>query len=156
MNTVFYRGGLANDYVICAQPLWVLLLIHGISTTHRRSLGLLMVWWFVKIYCSLFQNANECRRKNWVIKPQGTACPCGISLDIGVWRIWSGLKRLRRAWFILLFVIIDYTLTEHKFLLYMRWDLGSVIVIIYFQISSSRSLWIVTFLFLWVALYTFS
>ena len=115
MNTVFYRGGLANDYVICAQPLWVLLLIHGISTTHRRSLGLLMVWWFVKIYRSLFQNANECRRKNWVIKPQGTACPCGISLDIGVWRIWSGLKRLRRAWSILLFVIIDYTLRAQRF-----------------------------------------
>ena len=115
MNTVFYRGGLANDYVICAQPLWVLLLIHGISTTHRRSLGLLMVWWFVKIYRSLFQNANECRRKNWVIKPQGTACPCGISLDIGVWRIWSGLKRLRRVWSILLFVIIDYTLRAQRF-----------------------------------------
>ena len=115
MNTVFYRGGLSNDYVISAQPLWVLLLIHGISTTHRRSLGLLMVWWFVKIYRSLFQNANECRRKNWVIKPQGTACPCGISLDIGVWRIWSGLKRLRRAWSILLFVIIDYTLRAQLF-----------------------------------------
>ena len=120
--------------------------VYRISTTHGRSCGLLMVWWFVKIYRSLFQNANECRRKNWMIKPQGTACPCGISLDIGVWRIWSGLKRLRRVWFILLFVIIDYTSVEHKCLLYMRWDLGSIIIIIiYFQISSLRSLWVVIF-----------
>ena len=50
-----------------------------------------------------------------MIKPQGTACPYGTSLHIGVWRIWSGLKRLRRVWFILLFVIIDYTLAVQMF-----------------------------------------